>query len=68
MIEDRIVIDEMIDEENLYEVSFHGAAEDFGFSDQTDELSVEDAYEIAKEVSHATGSAIVWNCYKPGWA
>tara|TARA_B100000073_G_C23717539_1_gene566482 strand:- start:1300 stop:1506 length:207 start_codon:yes stop_codon:yes gene_type:complete len=68
MIEDRIVIDEMIDEENLYEVSFHGAAEDFGFSDQTDELSVEDAYEIAKEVSLATGSAIVWDCYKPGWA
>lgn len=68
MIKDRIVIDEMIDEENLYEVSFHGAAEDFGFSDQTDELSVEDAYEIAQDVSHATGSAIVWNCYKPAWA
>ena len=51
----------------ILEVSFHGAAEDFGFSDQTDELSVEDAYEIAQNVSHATGSAIVCYCYKPGW-
>lgn len=66
--ENKIVIDEMIDEDELYEISFYGSAEDFGFSDQTDELSDVDAFEIAKEVSEATGAPIIWNCYKPSWA
>ncbi|HAS8541310.1 TPA: hypothetical protein I7730_16120 [Vibrio vulnificus] len=45
-----------------------GAAEDYGFDGQTDELEAVDANEIAKEVADATNSELIWDCIKPGWA
>lgn len=67
-IENKVVITEMADQEELYEVTFHGAAEDYGFSDETDYLSAVDADEIAKDVAEETGSIVVWEGYKPAWA
>ncbi len=64
----KVIITEMPDEEELYEVSFEGSADDFGFSDQTDELEDTDAFEIAVDVAGETNSAIVWeNAYAPAW-
>ena len=64
----KVIITEMHDEEELYEVSFEGSADDFGFSDQTDELEGVDAFEIAVDVAGETNSAIVWeNAYAPAW-
>jgi len=64
----KVVISEMHGEEDLYELSFHGCAEDYGFSDQTDELSDVDAHEIALDVAQSTGAIICWEGYKPAWA
>jgi hypothetical protein len=52
-------------EETLYEVTFHGIAEDFGFDDSTDYLSAPEAEEIAKDVASDMNSTIVWECSKP---
>lgn len=55
-------------EEELYEVTFEGTAEDYGFSDQSDELEQADAYDIAREVAEETNSAITWEgSFVPSW-
>lgn len=64
----KVLISEMIEKDGLYEVTFHGSAEDYGFSNETDYLSAEEAYEIAMEVSGETNSVVVWDGYKPSWA
>ncbi len=70
---DKVIISEMCDddstsEDSQYEVTFHGAAEEYGFSDSTDYLNAVDAFEIAEDVAGETGSVIIWEGSKPGWA
>lgn len=65
---DKIITTEMHEEDSLYEVTFKGAAEDYGFSDQTDYLEAGDAFEIAEDVAKETNSTIIWEGYKPAWA
>jgi hypothetical protein len=55
-------------QEELYSLYFEGAAEDYGFSEQSDLLSASDAHEYALEVAEETDSEIVWEGYKPAWA
>lgn len=64
---DKVIIHEMEGEEELYSLHFEGSAEDFGFSDKSDELTAADAHEIAVEVADATGADIVWEGTKPSW-
>ena len=52
-------------DDELYEVTFHGKAEDYGYDNETDYLSAVDAEEIAKEVAEEMGSIIAWDCIKP---
>ena len=64
---DSVIISEMDGEDGLYSLHFTGKADEFGFSDESDYLSAEDALEIAEEVASETGSHIVWEGYKPAW-
>lgn len=65
---DRVIIHEMDGQDELYSLHFEGAAEDFGFSDESDYLTAVDAHEIAVDVAEETGSEIVWEGTKPAWA
>ncbi|CAH7138219.1 hypothetical protein [Vibrio alginolyticus] len=67
-VKDQVIISEMGDNPELYEVTFKGAAEEYNYDNQTDELEAVDAHEIAKEVADETNSEIIWECIKPGWA
>lgn len=67
-IQNHILITEMIlenSDETLYEITFHGTAEDYGFSDTTDYLTAVDAEEIAKDVQIETNAIIAWEGTKP---
>ncbi|CAM3931162.1 hypothetical protein [Vibrio aquimaris] len=64
----RVIIHEMDGEDELYSLHFEGSAEDFGFSDQSDELTAIEAHEIAVDVAEETDSEIVWEGSKPSWA
>lgn len=64
----KVIIHEMDGKAELYSLHFEGSAEDYGFNDVSDCLSAEDAHEIAVEVANETGSTIVWEGMKPGWA
>lgn len=57
-----VTISDMFEEDcdELYEISFEGTADDYGFSDQTDELEAGDAFEVAKDVAEETNSSITW--------
>lgn len=66
----RIIISSIVDEEEeeeLYEITFEGQAEDYGYNDSTDYLSDVDVEEIAKEVQLETNSLIIWECSKPNY-
>lgn len=66
----KVIISDMHDEdcEDLHEISFEGTADDYDFSEQSDELEADDAYEYAKEVAEETNSCIVWEgSYPPAW-
>lgn len=63
----KVVISEVDGEDGLYEITFEGTAEDFGFSDESDYLTAEDVYDIAKEVADETNSAIEWIDQVPAW-
>ncbi|ELI5720941.1 hypothetical protein RRK67_004068 [Vibrio fluvialis] len=64
----KVIIHEMDGEDELYSIHFEGSAEDFGFSDKSDELSAVDAHEIAVDVANETHSEIIWEGSKPSWA
>jgi hypothetical protein len=68
IIKNQVIITEMPEEDSLYELTFTGSAEDYGFSNETDYLTPEDAFESAEEVAKETDSTIVWEGYKPAWA
>lgn len=68
LVQDKVIIHEMDGQDGYYSIHFEGAAEEFGFSDKSDYLSAEDAYEIAKDVAEETQSKIVWEGIKPAWA
>ncbi|GIC77697.1 hypothetical protein [Moritella sp. F3] len=63
-----VIISEIGDdnqEETLYEVSFTGRAEEYGYDNQTDYLDAIEAEAIAIEVADHTKTEIVWECTKP---
>ena len=67
MLDENINDDEYTSDDVLYEVTFHGAAFNYGFNGDTEHLTAEDAFEIAENVARETSSKIIWEGDKPGW-
>ncbi|HAS5670714.1 TPA: hypothetical protein I7E55_001810 [Vibrio cholerae] len=65
-----VLISQMLDYSNNYEILFYGVSrseiESLGCSLKN--LSDEQAYKIASNISERYGFDLVWNCPKPSWA
>ncbi|ELO1827476.1 hypothetical protein QXB71_002713 [Vibrio cholerae] len=65
-----VLISQMLDYSNNYEILFYGVSkseiESLGYSLKN--LSDEQAYKIASNISEHYGFDLVWNCPKPAWA